>query len=40
LQWSQDRQTQEQAFDAAQKAVAVDDTLPLAYMILASVYQS
>ena len=39
LQWSQDRQTLEYAFDAAQKALALDDTLPLAYVALATVYQ-
>ncbi len=38
LQWSQDRRTLEQAFDAAQKALALDDTLPLAYMVLSQVY--
>jgi adenylate cyclase len=39
-QWSQDRQTLEHAFDAAQKAVALDEALPLAYLALATVYQN
>lgn len=38
-QWSQDRQTLERAFDTAQKSLTLDDTLPLAYMVVASVYQ-
>jgi adenylate cyclase len=38
-QWSRDRQTLEHAFAAAQKALALDETLPLAYVALATVYQ-
>jgi len=33
-QWSQDLQTLEQAFALAQKAVALDDSLPLAHIVL------
>jgi len=33
-QWSQNPQTLEQAFDLAQKAVDLDDSLPLAHMLL------
>jgi TolB-like protein/Flp pilus assembly protein TadD len=38
-QWSQDRQTLEQALAAAKQAVALDDSLPLAYSVLGLVYQ-
>ncbi len=38
LQWSQDPQTLEQAFALAQKAVALDDSLPQAHVVLGAVY--
>jgi adenylate cyclase len=38
-QWNQDRQTLEQAFAAAQTAVALDDSLPLAHSVLGTVHQ-
>jgi adenylate cyclase len=38
FQWSQDPQTLEQAFALAQRAVALDDSLPVAHMILGNVY--
>jgi adenylate cyclase len=38
-QWSQDRQTLERALAAAQQAVALDDSLPLAHSVLGVVYQ-
>lgn len=38
FQWSQDSQALEQAFALAQKAVALDDSLPVAHMILGNVY--
>jgi adenylate cyclase len=37
-QWSEDPQTLERAFEAAQKAVALDDSLPLAHTYLAWAY--
>jgi adenylate cyclase len=37
-QWSQNPQTLEQAFDLAQKAVDLDDSLPLAHMLLGRAY--
>jgi TolB-like protein/predicted Zn-dependent protease len=39
-QLSQDPQTLEQAFEAAQKAIALNDSLPLAHSILGHVYLS
>jgi tetratricopeptide (TPR) repeat protein len=39
LQWSQDPQALERAFALAQKAVALDDSLPLAHMVLSHAYQ-
>jgi TolB-like protein len=36
--WSQDSQTLEQAFALAQKAVALNDSLPVAHRVLGSVY--
>jgi Adenylate and Guanylate cyclase catalytic domain len=38
FQWSQDSQTLEQAFALAQKAVALNDSLPVAHRVLGSVY--
>jgi TolB-like protein/predicted Zn-dependent protease len=38
LQWSQDPQSLERAFELAQKALALDDSLPLAHMVLGYVY--
>jgi adenylate cyclase len=38
LQWSQDPQTLEQAFALAQKAIALDDTLPAAHIVLGNAY--
>jgi TolB-like protein/DNA-binding winged helix-turn-helix (wHTH) protein/Tfp pilus assembly protein PilF len=38
-QWNQDRQILDHAFAAAQTAVALDDSLPLAHSILGTVYQ-
>jgi adenylate cyclase len=38
-QWNQDPQILERAFELAQKAVALDDVLPLAHGILGRVYQ-
>jgi adenylate cyclase len=37
-QWSQDPQILEQAFALAQKAIALDDSLPIAHMALGEVY--
>jgi tetratricopeptide (TPR) repeat protein len=37
-QWSQDRQTLEQALVSTQKAIALDDSLPLAHSLLGQVY--
>ena len=37
-QWSEDLQALERAFEAAKKAVALDDSLPLARSYLASIY--
>ncbi len=37
-QWSEDTQALERAFEAAKKAVALDDSLPLAHTYLAWVY--
>ncbi len=34
FQWSQDSQALEQAFALAQRAVALDDSLPVAHMIV------
>ncbi|HEV8717236.1 MAG TPA: tetratricopeptide repeat protein [Candidatus Binatia bacterium] len=39
FQWSQDPQTLERAFELAQRAVTLDDALPLAHGILGRVYQ-
>ena len=36
--WSQDPQPLEHAFELAQKAIALDETLPLGYVILGEVY--
>jgi adenylate cyclase len=38
-QWNRNRQILEQAFAAAQKAVVLDDSLPLAYSVLGQLYQ-
>ncbi len=38
-QWSQDPQTLERAFELAQRAVTLDDALPLAHGVLGGVYQ-
>ena len=38
FQWSQDPQILERAFELAQKAVALDDSLPLAHAALGQVY--
>ncbi len=38
LGWSQDPQSLEQAFEIAQRAVALDDSLPLGHQILGEVY--
>lgn len=38
-QWSQDQQTLERALVAAQKALALDDSLPVAYVALGAVHQ-
>jgi len=37
-QWSQDPQTLERASDLARKAIALDDTLPRAHMLLSQLY--
>src|SRR5262249_7087417 len=37
-QWSQDPQTLERAFALARKAIALDDTLPRAHMLLSQLY--
>ncbi|HEV8715510.1 MAG TPA: tetratricopeptide repeat protein [Candidatus Binatia bacterium] len=37
-QWSQNPQTLGQAFDLAQKAADLDDSLPLAHMLLSRAY--
>ncbi len=37
-QWSQDPQALERALELAQKAVALDDSLPVAHMVLGWVY--
>ena len=37
-QWSQDPQTLERAFALTQKAIALDDSLPLAHSVLGWVY--
>ena len=39
-QWSQDPQTLERAFTLAQKAIALNDALPVAHIVLGLVYQS
>jgi adenylate cyclase len=39
-QWSQDPQMLERAFELAQRAVTLDDALPLAHGVLGGVYQS
>jgi adenylate cyclase len=39
VQWSQDPQSLEQAFALAQKAVTLNDSLPLAHVILGHAYQ-
>jgi len=38
LQWSQDSQTLERAFDLGQKAVALDDSLPHVHLLLGYLY--
>ena len=38
LFWNQDPQIREQAFETAQRAVALDDSLPVAHMTLGDVY--
>lgn len=38
LQWSQDPATLERAFELAQKAIVMDDSLPMAHRILGHVY--
>jgi len=38
LGWSQDPQSLEQAFELAQRAIALDDSLPLGHFILGEVY--
>ena len=38
-QWSHDPQTLERAFEIAQKAIALDDSLPLTHMVLSHAYQ-
>jgi len=38
FQWSQDPQSMERAFALAQRAVALDDALPLAHMVLGNAY--
>ncbi len=39
FQWNQDPQTLERAFETAQRAVALDDSLPVAHMTLGDVYR-
>jgi len=39
-QWNQDPQTLERAFALAQKAIALDDSLPQSHQLLAVVYQN
>jgi len=39
LRWSADPQTLERAFELAQQAVALDDSLPLAYSLLSEIYR-
>src|SRR5262249_48467448 len=39
VQWSQDPQSLERAFELAQKAVALDDSVPGAHVVLGRVYQ-
>jgi tetratricopeptide (TPR) repeat protein len=38
-QWSQDPRTLERAFELAQRAVTLDDSLPLAHAVLGRIYQ-
>ena len=40
FQWSQDPEALEQAFALAQKALALDDSLPTAHLLLGRVYQA
>ena len=40
LRWSADPQTLERMFEMAQKAVALDDSLPGAHAVLSNVYTS
>jgi adenylate cyclase len=39
MQWSRDPQTLEQAFTLAQKALTLDDSLPVARLVLGNIYQ-